>query len=222
MLLAIDTSGGMGSLALAEVASRELTGAEPVLRATAELAPRSFSTALLPELRTMLQTAGLRLRDLTGLVVVSGPGSFTGIRIGLSTAKALAEALALPLAAVSRLWLLAENGGLPRAALDAGRGELYVGDFTGKNSTGAELLAETLAEEGSGFAICEPGLAEAFPRAIETAAPTAADAIRSGWRRLRSGQTEDVALLDANYLRRSDAELFARVPPSPKSTLRQH
>ena len=68
----------------------------------------------------------------TGGVVASGPGSFTGLRVGLAAIKALAEVLAKPIAAVSLLEVLALTGGAQGrviAALDAGRGDVYAGEY---------------------------------------------------------------------------------------------
>ena len=76
---------------------------------------------------------GFAKSDIDGIAVVDGPGSFTGLRVGLSTVKALCEVLGKPLAAVSMLEALAvtygEEGQQITAVLDAGRGELYVGEY---------------------------------------------------------------------------------------------
>ena len=104
-----------------------LTAGERVL-ASAEFPSRSASAVLLGELRLMLRSSGVTLRDLRGIGVVSGPGSFTGVRTGLAMAKGLCEVVHLPMASVSRLEVLAEAADLHEgfAVLDAGRGALYV------------------------------------------------------------------------------------------------
>jgi tRNA threonylcarbamoyladenosine biosynthesis protein TsaB len=96
--------------------------------ASAEFPLRSASAVLTGELRRMLATSGVALRGLGGIGVVSGPGSFTGVRTGLAMAKGLCEVAGLPLASVSRLEVLAEAAELREgfAVLDAGRGSLYV------------------------------------------------------------------------------------------------
>ena len=118
-LLLIDTVG--------DVPGAVLTEGDRVL-ASAEFPLRSASAVLLPELKRILTSQGLRVRDLDAIGVVAGPGSFTGVRTGLSMAKALCEVANIPLAAVSRLQVLAEAAELKEgfAVLDAGRGELYV------------------------------------------------------------------------------------------------
>jgi tRNA threonylcarbamoyladenosine biosynthesis protein TsaB len=89
---------------------------------------------LVPTLRALLADALIDLTQLTAVVVVDGPGSFTGIRIGLSAVKALAEALNLPVYPISRLRVLAQThsaaGAAMGAVLDAGRGEFYLGQYT--------------------------------------------------------------------------------------------
>ncbi len=105
----------------------------------------SPSRMLLPMLRATLDAAGLQLADLGGLAVTVGPGGFTGIRVGLATARALAEACDRPLAGVSSLAALAASAppsGRPVAAwLDAGRREVYAGLYR----DGEPLLEEQVA-----------------------------------------------------------------------------
>ena len=74
----------------------------------------------------MLQSAGVEFRDLGGIVVVNGPGSFTGVRVGVSAVKGLAEGTAVPVVAVSRLEVLAKKSGVASSALDAHRGEVFL------------------------------------------------------------------------------------------------
>jgi tRNA threonylcarbamoyladenosine biosynthesis protein TsaB len=152
--------------------------------------------------------------------VVHGPGSFTGIRIGVSAAKGLAEGLDIPVVALSRLQLLARpaTGGSAVSALDAGRGEFYVGLYR-NGIPEAEVLLDRdslgRAVGGSGLPllVCEErlmaGLAEFAPRLVP--APSAAAALRLGAERFRAGIFDDAAALDANYLRRSETEMLARI-----------
>lgn len=113
-LLLIDTCGETGSIAIADDAA--------VLSAE-ELPARAASSTLLPAIERVLQAAVWSVRDLQGVAVVSGPGSFTGVRVGLAAAKGLCEAVALPLATLSRLEVLGGAAGLSEgfAVLDAGR-----------------------------------------------------------------------------------------------------
>jgi tRNA threonylcarbamoyladenosine biosynthesis protein TsaB len=88
----------------------------------------SRAVSVLEDADELLREAGVEQRDLTGLVVGTGPGSFTGLRLGLAAARGLAFALELPVAGVSTLWALAAGspGALP--VIDAGRREIFVLD----------------------------------------------------------------------------------------------
>jgi tRNA threonylcarbamoyladenosine biosynthesis protein TsaB len=107
--------------------------------------PLSPSSALMPMMKTMLEAAGLKLNDLGALAVTVGPGGFTGIRVGLATARTLAEAADLPLAGVSTLAAVAAAVGpvsLPVAPwLDGGRGEVYAGLFRSPAGPGDECVS---------------------------------------------------------------------------------
>src|SRR5207248_7930651 len=97
-----------------------------VISETTWLAGREHSTRLLIEVEAALERVERTARDLTGLVVARGPGSFTGVRVALSVAKGMAAGLSIPLWGVSSLDVLAHTAGdvdLPvRAVLEAGRG----------------------------------------------------------------------------------------------------
>ncbi len=81
---------------------------------------------LLADVDAMLSAAGLHATDLTGIVVGTGPGSFTGMRIGLSVARGLGLALDLPVAGVSTLDALAAGADNAYPVVDARRGEVFV------------------------------------------------------------------------------------------------
>ena len=102
----------------------------------AEVLPgRSSSEPLVPAVRRLMGAREWRLSELAAVVVVHGPGSFKGVRVGVSAAKGLSEAGEVPVIAVSRLALLAARveGKAPVfAVLDAGRGEFYVGEYVGR------------------------------------------------------------------------------------------
>src|SRR5271154_5715591 len=170
MLLAIDTCGAVGGVALRgetqisfpTPAIKDRSPGTPVANLghphlwSKELAGKTYSELLLSTIAEMLREAGVRVEQLSGVIVVHGPGSFTGIRIGLSAAKGLAEALAIPIIAVSRLELLARKAPDRSAAavLDAGRGEFFVG-FYRSGAYEAELL---LTRESLPKAIADSGL----------------------------------------------------------------
>lgn len=215
--LLIDTCGSEGSVALADTALADAVVAVEVLPG------RTASERLVPAVRRVMEVAGWRLGDLTAVVVVHGPGSFTGVRVGLSAAKGLSESGAVPLIAVSQLALLAASaeGEVVHAVLDAGRGEFYFGEYSGHEClrevllTGEEVLA---AATGATVVVCEAKVAEALaelkPRLV--AEPRAEDTLPFAVERAAVGRFDDAALLDANYLRRTDDEIFAK----PKSAAR--
>jgi tRNA threonylcarbamoyladenosine biosynthesis protein TsaB len=212
-ILLIHTAGGEGSVALADT---ELTQA---VVATEALPGRTSSERLVPAVRRLMEVRGWRLSELAAVVVVHGPGSFTGVRVGLSASKGLSEAGGIPLIAVSRLALLAacvDGGGGPvHAALDAGRGEFYYGEYLGRRCVREVLMgaedALTAAACGT-LVVCEAKVAEALsglkPRIVDE--PSAGDALALAVARISAGDFDDGAMLDANYLRRTDAEIFAK------------
>lgn len=208
MILSIDTCGPVGTVALAR-----LTGDGVESLALTGIAGKTYSARLAPTIRKLLESQGLRVAEISAIVVTSGPGSFTGIRIGLATAKGLAEFHGTPLVAVSRLAVLAHKAGKAAAALDASRGEFYVGAY------GAEPSERLLTREpflqlsstlGAGLAVCESGAHALAADSTLVPPPTAMDAVEFALPRLRAGARDDAATLDGNYLRRSDAEIFAQ------------
>ncbi len=106
LLLAIETSGKNGSIALGR---GEANGSCTIV-ATAELHGGTFSAQLIPEIAELLPKNGLTKHDVELFVVGSGPGSFTGLRVGLAAVKGLADALEKPIVAVSLLEALAVRG----------------------------------------------------------------------------------------------------------------
>lgn len=212
LVLGIDTCGPMGSVAL----GRASAGAVEIL-GQAELEGRSYSSTLTTAIAQLVEAAGLKLADLTGIVVVNGPGSFTGVRVGVGTAKGLAEGLGVPVVAVSRLAVLAAESGIAAAALDAHRNEVYL---RVERAGGAEELLAGVDELAAvvpppaRVAICEDSaarlLAAAWPATelVRVAAPNASDALRLSAARLLAGERPELALLDGHYVRRSDAEIF--------------
>ena len=93
----------------------------------------TYSARLMPAIAALLEQNASTRTDVDGFVVVSGPGSFTGLRVGLATVKGLCEVLQKPLATVSMLEAVViargSVGQNATAVLDAGRGEVYVGEY---------------------------------------------------------------------------------------------
>jgi tRNA threonylcarbamoyladenosine biosynthesis protein TsaB len=212
-ILLIHTASAEGSVALAD------TELAPTIVATEVLPGRTSSERLVPAVRRLMEAHGWRLNELAAVVVVHGPGSFTGVRVGLSAAKGLSEAGGIPLIAVSRLALLAARVDGKQepvhAVVDAGRGEFYYGEYVGRQCVREVLMGAedvlTVATGGT-LVVCEAKVAEALaelePRMV--AEPLAGDALPLALERIAAGDFNDAATLDANYLRRTDAEIFAK------------
>jgi tRNA threonylcarbamoyladenosine biosynthesis protein TsaB len=217
IILAIDTSGRQGSAALC----RGDADTFETLQVT-HLEGGSYSARLMPVIADLLQDNGFARNDADGYVVVSGPGSFTGLRVGLATVKGLCEVRGKPLATVSMLEAIALRHGCGRvtAVLDAGRGEMYVGEYLVQDGKAALLreymgkLAEFRPETTDVVLTSDEKIVELLQTAgvnMSLVALVHADDIgRIGWRKLLAGEVADVMTVDVNYIRRSDAELFAR------------
>src|SRR5262249_7696462 len=92
----------------------------------------TFSAQLVPQIASLLARHGFSKGDIGAFIVASGPGSFTGLRVGLAAIKGLGEILGKPIATMSLLETLALSArmsGKVLAALDAGRGEVYAGEY---------------------------------------------------------------------------------------------
>lgn len=212
-ILLIDTSGETGSVALADTDAAVPGGVSAVLPG------RSASEQLVATTRELLTQAGVDLHAVNAIAVVNGPGSFTGVRVGVSAAKGLCEALGVPVVAVSRLAVLAESAGIDErviALLDAGRGEFYCGIYDGAACVREALLSrdEVLqaAAEGGRVVACEARVAENLAELSPVLVPgnLTQTALAIAVRRVVAGAFDDVVTLDANYLRRTDAEIFAK------------
>jgi tRNA threonylcarbamoyladenosine biosynthesis protein TsaB len=214
-ILLIHTAGGEGSVALAD------TEASQAIVASEMLPGRTSSERLVPAVRRLMEGLGWRLGELTAVVVVHGPGSFTGVRVGLSAAKGLSEAGGVGLIAVSRLALLAASIDVERgpvhAVLDAGRGEFYYGEYVGRLCLREALMGGEdvrTAVAGGVVVACEAkvagGLGGLGVEAQLVEEPSAGDALALALRRIEAGDFDDATTLDANYMRRTDMEIFAK------------
>jgi len=228
LLLAVDTSGRQGSIALARAKQSRAESREGVAVEVIEVAPLSggaFSAQLIPQVAALLTKRGFTKSDIDGFVVASGPGSFTGLRVGLAAVKALAEVLAKPIASVSLLEALAIAAGLQGrviAALDAGRGEVYAGEYSVSGDAAAlvkeQLLtkAEAFANTGkSVFATSDKTLYEAAAAAGISVSRVdvlnAGSIVTLGWHKIRTGVGVSPENLEANYIRRTDAEILLKI-----------
>lgn len=210
LLLAVDTCGPSGSIALGRVTDDGLS-----VVGEAELAGGEYAAALVAAIADLLDGAGIAVGDLAGLVAVAGPGSFTGIRIGLATVKAIAETVGIPVVALSRLALLADIADAPCAVLDAHRGQFYCGMYGDGEPREMLLTAGEINAMGGlkgRVAVCEETVAQLLeelygePELIRAEAASAADALRVSLSRWRAGDFADVTTLDGHYLRGADAK----------------
>lgn len=220
LVLGVDTCGPSGTVALAHVAA----SGEIELLGQKELAGRSYSATLISSVDELLRYGNAPLSEVAAIVVVNGPGSFTGVRVGVSAVKGLAEGRLAGVVQVSRLEVLAAKAGVACSAIDAHRHEVFLRIAVAEGSK--ELLAgrEELARLGapaSGIAVSDEAavqlLLEAWPgvKVVRSAAPTAADAIALCAPRIAAQDFIDIALLDGHYLRRSDAEIFGEKNTAP-------
>jgi tRNA threonylcarbamoyladenosine biosynthesis protein TsaB len=223
LLLAIDTSGKNGSIALARAPDRSANHVEVI--ETVPLTGGTFSAQLVPQIAALLAAHQLTKQHIDAFAVGSGPGSFTGLRIGLAAVKALADVLNKPIAAVSLLEVCVFTSGAQgriMAALDAGRGDIYAGEYDVPSPSGQVprehlLTRDQFLAQAQGWKVVTPdaALAEVLRTAgliIASLAPiSAANVARLGWRKLQSGATVSPEALEANYIRRTDAEMLEKI-----------
>jgi tRNA threonylcarbamoyladenosine biosynthesis protein TsaB len=237
LVLALDTSSPSGSLAV--LRDEKVVGV--VSTSTGEV----YSSRMFRELDFLLGELSLRMEELELFAVAAGPGSFTGLRVGLAAVKGWAEVYRKPIAAVSALEAVAvqarSNAALMVPVLDARRGQLYFGLYRrvtggapGENRlvldgeeyvmTPAEFF-EALRERARGAecAIVTPHpelfsgvasrdeIANLLRAAVEPASSVLAPFIgQLGFQQAQRGALADPLTLDANYVRRTDAELHWR------------
>lgn len=237
IILGIDTSGREGSLAVAEgdASSFEVLEFRP-------LAGGTYSAKLIPELASALAARSLRTHDIDLFAVCTGPGSFTGLRVGIAAVKGLAEVTQRPITAVTMLEAIAINarraqvqgdgrGSTARVitALDAQRNEVFAGEYdfshAAKLDSGPEKITESLATVAdfstwlsarvpvpttfTPDAKIEEAVCKAGSPAQHIARPAADTIARIGLQRFLAGKTVPAIELDADYIRRSDAEIFS-------------
>ena len=226
LLLAVDTSTQTGSLAVLQE--------NRVLGVVSTWVEETYSSRMFRHLDFLLRELALDLARFDVFAVAAGPGSFTGLRVGLTAVKGWAEAYKKPIAAVSGLEAVAVLG---RAAepllvpvIDARRGQIYGGIYRRKQGE-LECLGDesvmSAAEFLSAVAKQAAGVAAAFvtPTPEVLTEPLAASPLRAspieqvstvlapaigqlGLARAHRGELVDALHLDANYIRRSDAELL--------------
>lgn len=232
MILSIDTTSDSASIALVDVGQAILSPAkgaenttvvEEVLLESAD----GFAHVLFDEIERLLARHNIAIGRIDAFAVAAGPGSFTGVRVGLTAAKGLAEATGRKVVAVSNLQALASfgTGALRAVVIDARRGEIYGAVYDAQlNPVRGEFVIKyddwlrTLPPSGglesdlefdlefitAGFPITGAGNARVTqaPRALAGAIGKLAAS------RFAAGLAQDPSAIDANYVRRSDAEVF--------------
>ena len=198
LILALDTTHEHGSLAL-------LRGAEMVEEAAIP-APGGYAQVLFPKVGELLQRHALKPAEIDCFAAASGPGSFTGVRVGLACIKGLAEAVGKAAAGVSNLQALASlgSGALRAPVIDARRGEIYGAVY---DESGRLVMPEVVMalEAWKGTLPEGAEMVELNPQRLLAGAVA-----RIAMARFLRGEAGDPAALDANYVRRPDAELLFR------------
>lgn len=193
----------------------------------------SHAVSLLPLIDRALHRAGVKIQDLDAIAVSVGPGSFTGLRIGLATAKGIHLALGTPLVAVPTLLAHARAIGLDGFTLapwiDARKREVYAAAYRRDRDAGwvevvppAVLPPERAAAAvradwivfGTGAWLYRETVQRLVPGVTvlppERARPSGAAVAIAGTERIRSNGPDDPASLEPDYLRPSEAELGRR------------
>lgn len=233
-ILAIDTATPSGSVAV--LLDGRLAG---VVSTEAE---ETYSSRLFRQLEFLLGELRLEMSQFDVFAVAAGPGSFTGLRVGIAAVKGWAEVFSKPIVAVSGLEAVAAQmpacDDLIASVLDARRGQIYAGVFR-RNSSGlvhegdeevctAEEFLAAIAARVNGRSlkfisptpeVIEPALASArslpnsMSRSVWRASPVLAPQIAViAFEHAGRGEFTDALHLDANYVRRSDAELLWKGP----------
>jgi tRNA threonylcarbamoyladenosine biosynthesis protein TsaB len=204
-ILSIDTTTDYGSIALV------MDGA--LVAEVAVRAPDGFGQVIFASIQELLSLHGLRASDVDCFACATGPGTFTGVRIGLAVTKGLAESSGKHVAGVSNLRAMAFYGETHKrgVVLDARRGDIYAAVYD------AELRLvspEVVSSPAHWFVSIDEDVRELI--ALDEFEPPPGFTVRQAPKALagaigiiaaRDGISLDPAALDANYVRRSDAEL---------------
>jgi tRNA threonylcarbamoyladenosine biosynthesis protein TsaB len=222
-ILHIETATDICSVAISE-GDQQLSGVESG-------PDRSHATLLNPFIRDALKQAGLEFSSLEAVAVSRGPGSYTGLRIGVSTAKGIAYALGIPLLSCGTLENMA-HGALHHPALsgplketgtpllicpmlDARRMEVYSCFYTGNLEVHREVSADIITSAsykdllekhhiyffGNGSSKCSQVITHPNAHFIEGIDPSASQMIAPVWKRFTEDQFEDVAYFEPYYLK---------------------
>lgn len=186
--------------------------------------PRAHASMTAPFIDSMLRERGLRVADCDAVAVSKGPGSYTGLRVGVSTAKGLCFGAGIPLVAVGTLdtlvWQALDNGLVPEGCrhiipmVDARRMEVYTGVFTPDGTQVSPTVASVITEAsfseylsegpvlfiGDGAGKCSGIIRNPGATFIQVC-PEASGMKRPATAALREGRFEDVAYFEPFYLK---------------------
>lgn len=228
----LDTADARGSVSI--------FSGDRLLHLESHSVAEDYSSWILPAVHRCLSNTRLSLAELDGYAACSGPGSFTGLRVGLTTAKAWAAIHGKPTIAVSRLEAIASPASSQEqtalhfvaSVFDARRGQafaaLYRRTSDGLVNVDQEQVIAPAAfvEQVMEIAASEAVLWRTPDQALLTSLPTWPQLVAHGHlleplhppfarqlgelaaKKLRQGETKDALSLDAEYVRRSDAEIF--------------
>ena len=225
-ILAIDTSTPSGSIALLED--------DQLIAESTTCIQKTHAERLLPSIKTLLDNIGIKPEDIDGFALTTGPGSFTGLRIGLSTIKGLSWSLNKPVVGVSTLEALAMN--IPYSdkpvcpMLDARKKEVYAAVYKCNNNLPECIMPDTaLSPDNLINKIKEPtiflgdgikvygSLIKDMLKDTAVIAPAHLWQIKASsvgllaWKKFKSGNIESPESIRLNYLRPSEAEIKVRL-----------
>jgi tRNA threonylcarbamoyladenosine biosynthesis protein TsaB len=193
-ILAIDTTSERGSIAIVDC--------EHVIAETALHSTDGLAQVLFGEIENLLARNSLRLADIDGFASATGPGTFTGVRVGLTAVKGLAEGTCRKIVAVSNLRAMAYFGTRDLRApwMDARRGEIYGAVY----SATLELVEDEVVMKYEAWLAALPADVEILSERRLLAGAIGSIAARE----FAGGRALDPELVDANYVRRPDAEML--------------
>ncbi len=232
LILAVETSTSAGSIALvrARLGGKDSDTEGKCLAEHTLNLPGTHSARLMPAIDHLLRDASLSVREIEGIALALGPGSFTALRIGVATVKGLAYALRIPVVGISTLDALAQNlcyaAGLVCPVLDARKKEVYAALYRGDGGGRLEKISEDWVVDpeelcsrinekviflGNGVELygetfrkkVGPGALFASPA---TFLPRAVQVARLSLSQFHDGHTLNLFSFTPIYLRRSEAE----------------
>jgi len=228
-ILSIDTTSKFGLITISNDSKPLVHDVQPD--------ETTHAATLIPRIERLLQNQGMKLSDIDGLGVAVGPGSFTGLRIGLSVVKGMAIGLNIKAVGFSSLEALAFNGrgrdGIIASVVDARRGEVYCSCYRFSDGLNfpsmiyderamlpVDFASELIELNEQVFIVGDGAMkyADIFDRS-ENNIDIGVDEMMFGspigmaalsFRQLSSSNADDLSELVPNYIRRSDAEIGFR------------